>query len=236
MIKETVELLKDIDDLASSENVKKLPTAIKAHKRLTAGIIVAVAVTAAVIWGIAKQLSIIVTQVVLNETPLSMTVGESKTVSATVLYSNNTTGSKVLWVSGNESVVTVDQNGRLTAVGKGTATITAQASRNNTTQTAECVVTVNQPPSGYAISASTTTAPLGAYINIYVKPYDADVTQIQIYAQSPSGQLFTPELDVNDLYHFYSERGTWTVYAALQNEGGTYEANLPEDFLTIEIT
>ena len=67
-------------------------------------------------------------------------------------------------------------------------------------------------------------------------PYDEDVTQIKLYAKSPSGEIFNPPIDENNLYHFYSECGTWTIYASLESEGGTYEANKPTDFLSLEIT
>lgn len=75
-----------------------------------------------------------------------------------------------------------------------------------------------------------------SYYYIYVHPYDEDVTQIKLYAKSPSGEIFNPPIDKNDLYRFYSECGTWTIYASLKSEGGTYEANKPEDFITLEIT
>ena len=48
--------------------------------------------------------------------------------------------------------------------------------------------------------------------------------------------MHTPNVDRNDLYHFYTETGTWTIYAALNSPRGTYEASKPKDFVTIEIT
>lgn len=117
---------------------------------------------------------------------------------------------------------------------KGNASVIAQASKNNTTEIAECFVTVKSPPSGYSISVD--QQPVDSYAYIYVKPYDNDITSIQIYGKSPSGEIFTPNQDVNDLYHFYSECGTWTIYASVENEAGIYEAHKPEDFVTIEVT
>lgn len=178
--------------------------------------------------------SITVTQVMLNNNTLKMNVTDTQTLIATVIYSDNSTDNNVLWSSSNEAVAIVDSNGIVTALSEGTSTIIAQATRNNTIQMSECVVTVKSPPSGYSISSR--PSGMKSYYYIYVQPYDEDVTQIKLYAKSPSGEIYNPPIDENDLYHFYSECGTWTVYASLESEGGIYEANKPEDFLILEVT
>lgn len=178
--------------------------------------------------------SITVTQVMLNNDTLKMNVADTQTLIATVIYSDNSTDNDVFWSSSNEAVAIIDSNGIVTALSEGTSTIIAQATRNNTIQMSECIVTVKSPPSGYSISSR--PSGMKSYYYIYVHPYDEDVAQIKLYAKSPSGEIFNPPIDENDLYHFYSECGTWTIYASLESEGGTYEANKPEDFITLEIT
>ena len=79
-----------------------------------------------------------VTGVTLSETTLTLDVGESDTLTATITPSN-ATDQNVTWSSDNESVATVDQNGRVTAVAQGGATITAAVDGKS----AECYVTVN---------------------------------------------------------------------------------------------
>ena len=79
-----------------------------------------------------------VTSVSLNRTSLTLEIGESETLTATVLPSNATDKS-VTWTSSAQSVATV-ANGKITAVGSGTATITATTSNG---KTATCMVTVN---------------------------------------------------------------------------------------------
>ena len=98
---------------------------------------------------------------------------------------------------------------------------------------AECIITVVNPLNGYSISVQRTAVENYAYI--YVQPEDDDVSQIIIYAKAPSGVVHTPNVGRNNLYHFYTETGTWTVYAALKSQRGTYEASKPEDFVAIEI-
>ncbi len=183
---------------------------------------------------ISKQKSIIVTKVILNDDSLTMNIDDTYTLTATVLYSNNSTDNKVVWSSSNNSIATVDQNGVVTALADGNATVIAQASRNNSTEITECTIAVKSPPSGYSISIHQLS--VDSYAYVYVTPYDNDITKIQIYGKSPSGEVFTPNKDENDLYHFYSECGTWTIYASVENDVGIYEACRPDDFVTIEVT
>lgn len=86
-----------------------------------------------------------VTGVTLNKTELSLTVGGSATLTATVTPAN-ATDSSVTWHSSNPSVVTVE-NGVVTAKGAGSATITVTTSNG---KTATCTVTVKEKviPSG----------------------------------------------------------------------------------------
>ena len=83
-----------------------------------------------------KDEEVAVTEITLSETEATLTVGETKKLTATVLPSN-ATNKTVTWTSSNEEVATV-VNGVVTAVVKGEATITAKAGE----KTATCKVTV----------------------------------------------------------------------------------------------
>lgn len=85
-----------------------------------------------------------VTGVSLNTDSLSLEVGESETLTATITPSN-ATNPNVTWSSDNTSVATVDANGEVTTVGAGTATITATAA-DGSGEKATCAVTVTAPP------------------------------------------------------------------------------------------
>ena len=86
--------------------------------------------------------------ITLDKTTLSLYVNDTETLTATV---KPDTASQVLkWESSNPSVATVDQSGKVTAVGKGTATITA-ASIDGTNLKAECTVTVEKKSSGGSV-------------------------------------------------------------------------------------
>ncbi|MCH5190830.1 MAG: Ig-like domain-containing protein [Oscillospiraceae bacterium] len=73
----------------------------------------------------------------LSATSLSMYKGDSQTLNVTYNPSNTTDSKTVTWTTSDKSVATVS-NGKVTAVGKGTATITAQVG----SFTATCKVTV----------------------------------------------------------------------------------------------
>ena len=67
-----------------------------------------------------------VTGITLNKTSLVMAEGKSETLTATITPTNANDKS-LTWTSSNTSVATVDQTGKVTAVSKGTAMITATA-------------------------------------------------------------------------------------------------------------
>lgn len=80
-----------------------------------------------------------VTEVKLDKDNLSLEVGGTATLTATIMP-DNATDQNVTWSSDNQNVATVDQNGKVTAVGEGTATITATVDGESAT----CSVTVKE--------------------------------------------------------------------------------------------
>ena len=87
-----------------------------------------------------------VTGVTVSPKTTSVDVGDTKTLTATVLP-RNATNKSVTWSSSNNSVATVSSNGTITPVGGGTAVITVTTVDGGYTDT--CTVTVNDPYNGY---------------------------------------------------------------------------------------
>lgn len=79
-------------------------------------------------------------EVTLDQTELEMTLGESKTLIASMLPLETT--DLVKWSSGNAAIVSVDEYGKITAAGAGTTTVTATADSG---VQAVCQVTVIDP-------------------------------------------------------------------------------------------
>lgn len=72
---------------------------------------------------------------------VTLGVGETRQLSATVQLTDGSISPNVTWESSNQSIVLVGPTGLVTAVGKGRATVTARAS-GDSTRSAACAVTV----------------------------------------------------------------------------------------------
>lgn len=239
-----------VDDTNKKELRSKFYKLIT-NKKIVITLIICIIFSAIIYVVYSKKTAIVVTRITLSDYSIIMRINDSQTLIPTVLYSNNSKDRNVVWTSSNESVATIDKNGVILALSEGVTTITAQASKNNSVEYIDCEVTVQSissdvelpsisensqsPPSGYSISIHQVST-VDSYAFVYVVPYDDNITKIQIYGKSPSGTIYTPQKDENDFYRFYSESGTWTVYASLENEFGKYEAHKPEDFVNINVT
>ena len=88
------------------------------------------------------------TGITLNKTETTITKGQTETLTATVAP-DDADDKTVTWTSSDEAVVTVDENGTVTAVKGGTATITASTVND---KKAACTVTVYAPVTGLEIT------------------------------------------------------------------------------------
>lgn len=118
------------------------------------------------------------TGVTLDKTELSLPVGETGTLTATV-QPDTATDKTVTWASDDQTVATVDQSGTVTAVAPGTATVTATTADGS--HTARCVVTVTRPVTGVTLDKTTLSLFTGntETLTAAVQPADAtnrDVT------------------------------------------------------------
>ena len=138
-----------------------------------------------------------VTSVSLDKTALSLSVGSSAVLTASVTP-ENATNKTITWSSGNSSVATV-KDGKVTAVAPGTAVITA-ASYNG--KTAKCTVTVlsDLENSSYLGSASVYTD-----------------TPVTIYGKASGGTAPYK-------YAFYYKRSTNTKWNVIGTEFGSAES------------
>ncbi len=84
-----------------------------------------------------------VTEVSLDLTELTLNIGESKTLTATV-KPDDATYKAVAWTSADPAVASVDENGKVTALSAGTTVVTAKAGEKSAT----CTVTVAKQKSG----------------------------------------------------------------------------------------
>lgn len=112
-----------------------------------------------------------VSEVRLNQTSLSLNKGDVATLTATVAP-QNASDKNVTWTSSNPQTATVDAAGKVTAVAKGTAVITAQAGG----KTASCVVTVKIPASKVKLNTKTVYMVKGKTLKLKATMTPADTT------------------------------------------------------------
>ena len=166
--------------------------------------------------------------VYLSQSVLTLIQGDSNTITATVLPS----GQAVTWSSSDTSVATVS-NGRITAVGAGTATITARISYNGQTYMDTCAVTVTPQPGSLSIYLETLELKVGE-------------TESLLTMVSPSGQTVTwsssnsSVATVSNGVVTAKAAGTTTITARMTYGGKTYTDTcavtvtaLPEGSLSI---
>ena len=153
--------------------------------------------------GDSKDSKIHVESVELNKTSLTLEVGGSEQLTATVLP-DNATDSSVTWSSSNSEYVTVSQTGLVSAVKEGSATVTVTTVDGGFT--ANCSVTVNAPApvlSSIAVSNAKTS-----YIvnETFVKP------TVTATFSDGSTKVVTSETTFSG--HNLAVAGTYTVTAS----------------------
>ena len=119
-----------------------------------------------------QQQQTVVTDIILSSSSLSLKVGESSTLSASV-YPSNATNKTVTWTSSNTSVATVN-NGIVTAMSAGTVTIYAFAGGKSSSCTVN-VQTATISITGVTLSSTSLSLTVGgtATLTATVSPSNA---------------------------------------------------------------
>lgn len=132
--------------------------------------------TASIVIKVAK---VIPTKLELNVSSLDLTVGDSHVLAA-VFTPADSTVTGVTWTSQDETVAQVDANGKVTAIGKGSTTITAKSVADSNL-VAQCTVNVkektNDKTDGVTISVANS---LKDYENTVFTGNNADV-KVRVY-------------------------------------------------------
>ena len=164
-----------------------------------------------------------VTGVSLDKITLELFTGNTATLTATV-HPDNATNKDVTWSSDNADVATVD-NGTVTAVGAGEATITVQTQDGN--YTASCTVTVTKPEEP--------KPPIDqpSYYNIYVEDVCDGVevtTSKNVVREGGSISLYVEKDTANytfDNFQVYYKRSYYGPWEVLEEgvQPGEYPIN-----------
>lgn len=136
-----------------------------------------------------------VESITIDQGDLEVTVGADSITLTVSYYPSNVTNRGIRWSSSNESVVTVDRNGRLTFVGMGTAVITATSTDG--------------------VTDSITVTVMGDWRELY--PYSIfDFGMMDAFFELREDMLFYPGAEISRgeaalvLARFYVENPKWT--------------------------
>ncbi len=104
--------------------------------------------------------------ITLDQTSLTMNSGTTAQLIASI--TPETALASITWTSSDESVATVDANGRVSAVANGSCTITAAitATANGSPVTATCTVTVTQMVTSITLSQTVAILEMGATLSL----------------------------------------------------------------------
>ena len=135
-----------------------------------------------------KAKAVNVTDVTLDKTELTLTEGETETLTATV-KPDNADNKKVTWSSDKTEVATVDGAGKVTAVKAGEATVTVTTEDGG--KTASCKVTVKAkavPVTGVEVNpwAVTLFVRGTSKLSYTIRPADATNQNVKWESESPS--------------------------------------------------
>ncbi len=121
-------------------------------------------------------------EITLSEDKLELIDGETIQLSVSFEPTNTTDDTAVSWSSSDDTVVTVDEQGMVTAIEPGSATITVQVGEFTKT----CEVTVTAPMTGFSIRASEMTLKIGESTTLPVNIEPANTTDDKTVTWSSS--------------------------------------------------
>ena len=162
--------------------------------------------------------TVYVTGVTLDRETLELYTGQSETLTATV-EPGNATNKNVTWQSSNAQVATVE-NGKVTAVAAGTATIYATAA-DGSGKTATCTVTVLVPVSSVTMSRGSLRIYEGRSYSLSATVSPADAADKSIVWSSSDESIATVDQDGKVTG---KAPGVCTIYARAADGSGAFAA------------
>lgn len=161
-----------------------------------------------------------VTGVELNKTEMSLKVGESETLTATIVP-EDAYNKSIEWKTSDQTIATVDQEGRVTAVKAGTAVISVVTEDGDFE--AECTVAVIQPVTGITLNKTelTLTSREKETIIATVNPLDASNKNVSWSSSDESIARVNQEGEITTL-----KGGTAVIKVTTEDGGFAAECSL----------
>lgn len=127
------------------------------------------------------QVTVTLTSITLDNSELTVNIGETSKLTAT-FEPENATVTEIVWNTSNASIVSVDQEGNLTAAGVGEAIISVSTPEGDLS--ASCIVTVIDPSVSIGFESTDITLKLGSEV-------DDHLTLIPIVTPENPNETFT---------------------------------------------
>jgi uncharacterized protein (TIGR02145 family) len=132
-----------------------------------------------------------VNNVVLNIANLQLEIGDNEKLDAAI-HPANADNQNVIWRSNNPSIATIDENGLITAVAQGTATI--EITTECGAKTARCVVTVTQPVESITLNKASITLLTGRTETLTVTVAPTSATNRNVTWSSSNQSVATVDI------------------------------------------
>ena len=168
---------------------------------------------------------IAVTSITLNKTELALIKGQVETLSATVMP-DDATDKTVTWTSSDAAVVTVDTNGKVTAVASGSAIITAKAGELQAT----CTITVTVPVESVTLDRTSATMEEETTLTLVATVKPDDATKKTVTWSSSNTQAAT--VDENGKVTAIKE-GSATITAKADDKQATCSIKVQKKFVSV---
>lgn len=171
---------------------------------------------------------VLATGISLSETTASIAKDATKKLVATLTPAD--ADGTVAWTSSDESVATVAQDGTVTAVGKGTAVITASVNG----QKATCTVNVTVPLKGITISGTASTIKKGttATLSVTYNPADTTDSKTVSWQSSDTSKATVKSTGASTAVVEAIADGNVTITATVGGVSDTYTISVKEVKLT----
>ena len=170
-----------------------------------------------------------VTSVTLDQNTLSLTKGGTATLVATVNPAT-ATNKTVTWSSNDTNVATVDVNGKVTAVGGGSATITATAGGKSAT----CDVTVSVPVTGVQLNNTSANIIVGETVRLKATVVPDDATNKNVNWTSSKPEV--ADISAKGAEAKVTGRGVGTSIITVSTEDGNITEECTVIVSAVEVT
>lgn len=155
----------------------------------------------------------------ISQTSAMLKPNETLQLTATV-HSTETGAGNVEWLSSSPAVATVSDNGLVTAISEGTATITADVTVDGLYQTASCKVTVTSED--WMEVKSVDDLKVGALIRIY--PYGQSGVSSMALSSNTSDAILTSTEEAGEEGNVWNLEDAGDGYYYIKNDLGLYWA------------